>query len=43
MSDLREYIENRMVKDAEFAAGYEEGYANFKLGSFSVKLAKRQV
>ena len=21
-----------MVKDAEFATGYEEGYANFKLG-----------
>ena len=32
MSDLQKYVKDRMVKDAEFAAGYEEGYANFKLG-----------
>ncbi|MCA9957847.1 MAG: helix-turn-helix transcriptional regulator [Chloroflexota bacterium] len=32
MSDLQKYIENRMIKDAEFAADYEKGYADFKLG-----------
>ncbi|VAW30039.1 hypothetical protein MNBD_CHLOROFLEXI01-2932 [hydrothermal vent metagenome] len=32
MSALQKYVENRFEKDAEFAAGYEEGYANFKLG-----------
>jgi DNA-binding XRE family transcriptional regulator len=32
MSDLQRYVENRFETDAEFAAGYEEGYANFKLG-----------
>ena len=32
MSDLQNYIENRALKDAEFAEGYAEGYANFKLG-----------
>ena len=32
MSDLQRYIEKRAGKDAEFAEGLEEGYANFKLG-----------
>ena len=32
MSDLQRYVKDRIVIDAEFAAGYEEGYANFKLG-----------
>jgi len=32
MSDLQKYVENRFETDAEFAIGYEEGYANFKLG-----------
>ena len=32
MSDLQHYIKNRMIKDAEFATGFEEGYADFKLG-----------
>ena len=32
MSDLQKYIENRIVKDTEFAADYEKGYTNFKLG-----------
>ncbi len=32
MSDLQKYVENRVLKDAAFAEGYVEGYANFKLG-----------
>ena len=32
MSDLQNYIENRALKDAAFAEGYAEGYANFRLG-----------
>jgi len=32
MSDLQRYIENNIATDAEFADGFEEGYANFKLG-----------
>ena len=32
MSDLQKYIEKRMVGDAAFAADFEEGHANFKLG-----------
>ena len=32
MSDLQRYIEDRTIKDAEFSEGFEEGYANFKLG-----------
>ena len=32
MSDLQRYVKDRMAKDAEFTDGYEEGYANFKLG-----------
>ncbi len=32
MSDLQKYIKNRVVRDAEFAADFDEGYANFKLG-----------
>lgn len=32
MSDLQRYVKNRIERDAEFAEGFEEGYANFKLG-----------
>lgn len=32
MSDVRRYIEKRMRIDAEFAEGFEVGYANFKIG-----------
>jgi DNA-binding XRE family transcriptional regulator len=32
MSDLQRYVEERIVKDTSFAEGFEEGYANFKLG-----------
>ncbi|MCK6627296.1 MAG: helix-turn-helix transcriptional regulator [Anaerolineae bacterium] len=32
MSDVRRYIEKRMRTDAEFAEGFEVGYANFKIG-----------
>jgi len=32
MSDLQEYISKRKKNDAEFAADYEVGYEQFKLG-----------
>ena len=32
MSDLRTYIEERKVRDPEFAEDYESGYAEFKIG-----------
>ncbi len=32
MSDIRRYVEKRMRTDAEFAEGFEIGYANFKIG-----------
>ena len=32
MSDLQTYAENRIKKDTAFADGYQEGYADFKLG-----------
>lgn len=30
MSDLRRYVRERAARDAEFAEGLEEGYAEFK-------------
>lgn len=32
MSDLKQYVEKRKVRDPEFADNYEEGYIEFKLG-----------
>ena len=32
MSDVKHYIEKRIETDAEFADGFEVGYANFKIG-----------
>ncbi len=32
MSDLEKYIDRRKEADAEFAAEYEAGYENFKIG-----------
>ena len=32
MSDVKRYIKKRMDKDAEFADGFEVGYANLKIG-----------
>ena len=32
MSDVKRYIEKRARTDAEFAEGFEVGYANFKIG-----------
>ncbi|MCX5810502.1 MAG: helix-turn-helix transcriptional regulator [Proteobacteria bacterium] len=32
MSDLKQYIDRRKKRDAEFAEGYEEGYEQFKIG-----------
>ncbi len=31
MSDVKRYIEKRIETDAEFADGFEVGYANFKI------------
>jgi HTH-type transcriptional regulator / antitoxin HipB len=33
MNDLQKYIKDRMIKDAAFAEGFEEGYATFRLGT----------
>ncbi|MEW5830100.1 MAG: helix-turn-helix transcriptional regulator [Chloroflexota bacterium] len=32
MSDVKEYIQKRAARDAEFAENYNEGYADFKIG-----------
>ena len=32
MSDLKKYIANRKHRDADFARGYDRGYAEFKVG-----------
>ena len=32
MSDLKQYVEKRKAKDAEFAQDYETGYFEFKIG-----------
>jgi DNA-binding XRE family transcriptional regulator len=32
MSDVKRYIEKRVRTDAEFAEGFEVGYANFRIG-----------
>ncbi len=32
MSDLRKFVEEQKRIDAEFADGYDEGYADFKIG-----------
>lgn len=32
MNDLSRYIESRAARDPEFAAGFESGYADFKIG-----------
>jgi HTH-type transcriptional regulator/antitoxin HipB len=32
MSDVKDYIEKRKERDEEFAANFEEGYADFKIG-----------
>jgi len=32
LSDIRQYIQNRAERDAEFAESYDVGYANFKIG-----------
>ena len=32
MSDVKRYVDKRMETDAEFADGFEVGYANFKIG-----------
>ena len=32
MSDLQKYIEERKIKDPEFADNFDEGYKNFKIG-----------
>ena len=32
MSDARQYIQDRSKRDPEFAEGYEQGYAEFRIG-----------
>lgn len=32
MSDLKNYIEIRKMNDPDFAAGYDSGYEEFKIG-----------
>ncbi len=32
MSDLKKYIQGRKKRDKTFAAGYDEGYKQFKIG-----------
>jgi HTH-type transcriptional regulator / antitoxin HipB len=32
LSDLDNYIETRMIRDAEFADNFQEGHDNFRLG-----------
>lgn len=32
MSDLQKYIKKRKTRDAEFAAGFNSGYEQFKIG-----------
>lgn len=32
MSEVKRYIEKRVRSDAEFAEGFEIGYANFRIG-----------
>ncbi len=32
MSDVKQYIQNRVKRDPEFADNYETGYADFKIG-----------
>ena len=32
MSDLKKYIDKRKKTDKEFAAGFDEGYEQFKIG-----------
>lgn len=40
MSDLNQYIENRKMRDAEFAENYNEGYDEFKIGVALRKMRK---
>ncbi len=32
MSDVKEYIQKRAARDAEFAENFDAGYADFKIG-----------
>lgn len=32
MSDVKRYIQKRSERDSDFAQGFEEGYADFKIG-----------
>jgi HTH-type transcriptional regulator/antitoxin HipB len=33
MSDLKKYVAERKRRDREFAEGFDEGYARFKIGA----------
>ena len=32
MSDIKKYVKERKKRDPEFAAGYDQGYRDFKIG-----------
>ena len=42
MSDLKQYVEKRRVRDPEFAENYETGYLEFKFVLYFDKLVKRR-
>ena len=42
MSDLKKYIVNRKKKDKKFAEGFDEGYEQFKIGTFYARPGNRQ-
>jgi len=42
MSDLHDYIENRKLRDKEFALNYDVGYEEFKIGYIIKKLRMKE-
>ena len=41
MSDLKKYIKNRKDRDPQFAAGFDSGYEQFKIGVM-LKIAREE-
>ncbi len=42
MSDLHDYIENRKLRDKEFALNYDVGYEEFKIGFIIKELRMKE-
>jgi ribosome-binding protein aMBF1 (putative translation factor) len=42
MSDLHDYIENRKLRDNEFALNYDVGYEEFKIGFIIKELRMKE-